>query len=196
MISSRSKPTRKACLRPRTGFWPAVLFPPRNPTNWAQRVEQNRSREERRTLRLQATTPEQVCFVGAGQIGELKTTPLTQGKKTGKSWALITSAEPPRWQAKDRLQGRRDDWGIEGKLHQRLDATLDEDRSRVRTPRGLTVLGMFRRLGVSFACAWLTPQRRKQKQSAWDFLDHLNAENARRAFSLVTSACPKAWRGG
>ena len=86
--------------------------------------------------------------------------------------------------------------GIEGKLHQRLDATLDEDRSRVRTPRGLTVLGMFRRLGVSFACAWLTPQRRKQKQSARDFLDHLNAENARRAFSLVTSACPKAWRGG
>ena len=173
-----------------------MIFPPRDPARTAQRVEKNRSRQERRALRLQSTTPEQVCFVGAAQIGQLQTTTVTKGQKTGKTWAVITSAEPERWQAKDLLQGRRDYWGIEGKLHQRLDATLDEDRSRVRTPRGLTVLGMFRRLVVSFACVWLTPERRKQKQSARDFLDHLNAANARRAFSLVTSVCPKAWHGG
>lgn len=143
---------------------------------------------------MQHTTPEQVCFVAAVQIGELQSHTEQKGKQSGKTWPLITSADPKQWPAQGLLQCRREYWGIEGKLHQRLDASLDEDRSRVRTLRGITVLGMFRRLVVSFACAWLdTPQRRKHKNSARDFQDHLRAENARRGFSLVTSLLPKAW---
>jgi len=145
-------------------------------------------------LRLQHTSPEQVCFVAAAQIGELHSRTVTKGNTGGKTWAVITSADSKQWTAKALLQGRRDYWGIEGKLHQRLDATLDEDRSRVRTVRGMTVLGMFRRLAVSFACAWLdSPRRRKQKNSARDFQDQLRAQNTRRGFSLVTSLQPKAW---
>lgn len=91
------------------------------------------------------------------------------------------------------LRCRRRYWGIEAG-HHRLDATLDEDRSRVRTPKAMTVLGMFRRMAISFACAWLDdPLRRKRKLCTRDFLNHLNAEKARRAFALVTSLNPKAW---
>lgn len=107
---------------------------------------------------------------------------------------MLTSADPKKWNAKALLQCRRDYWGIEGVFHQRLDETLDEDRSRVRTPTALTVLGMFRRLAVSLATAWLAcPRRRKQKKSMRDFQEQLRQNNHRRAFDLVTSLNPKAW---
>lgn len=149
---------------------------------------------ERRQLRLQDTSPEQVCFVAAAQIGHLQSWTVAQGKASGKSWPVLTSAEPKIWKAKELLQCRRDYWGIEGEFHQRLDATLDEDRSRVRTANGLTVLGLFRRLAVSLATAWLAcPHRRRQKKSTRDFQEQLRQNNQRRAFDLVTSLNPKAW---
>lgn len=157
-------------------------------------MEKNRGRHERRQLRLQDTTPEQVCFVAARQIGELcSTTSKKDTAQTQKIWALITSADPAQWPTMELLRCRRRYWGIEAS-HQRLDITLDEDRSRVRTPKAMTVLGMFRRMAMSLACAWLDdPLRRKRKLCTRDFLNHLNAENARKAFALVTSLNPKAW---
>ena len=132
--------------------------------------------------------------MAARQIGELCTTTSKKNTvQTQKSWPLITSADPAQWPAIELLRCRRRYWGIEAS-HQRLDATLDEDRSRVRTPKAMTVLGMFRRMAITFACVWLDdPLRRKRKQCTRDFLNHLNAENARRAFVLVTSLNPKAW---
>jgi len=132
--------------------------------------------------------------VAAAQIGQLQSWTVDKGKASGKTWPLITSADPKIWTSQALLQARRDYWGIEGIFHQRLDATLDEDRSRTRTPKSLTVLGMFRRLAVSLATAWLAcSQRRKEKQSTRDFQEHLRQERYRRAFSLVTSVHPKAW---
>jgi len=104
---------------------------------------------------------------------------------------MITSAD---WKALNLLRCRRGYWGIEAG-HQRLDMTLDEDRSRGRMPRAMTTLGMFRRVTVSFARARLAnPQRRRKKMSTRDFQNHLKAENSRRAFALVTSLNPKAWK--
>ncbi|HEV8544554.1 MAG TPA: hypothetical protein VGR78_19365 [Verrucomicrobiae bacterium] len=172
---------------------PAPFFP-QDPTKIAERQEINRGRKERRQLRLQNTDPEQVCFVGAAQIGQLQSGTINKGKASTKSWPIITSADPKAWSAKALLQARRDYWGIEGVFHQRLDATLDEDRSRTRTSNGLTVLGMFRRLAVSLATAWLTcPKRKKQKKSTRDFQEHLRENGCRRAFALVISLNPKAW---
>lgn len=140
------------------------------------------------------TTAEQVCFVAAAQLGQLQSSTAQKGKTSAKTGPVITSADPKIWNAKQLLQCRRDYWGIEGVFHQRLDATLDEDRSRVSTPRGLTVLGMFRRSAVSLATAWLAcPRRRRQKKSARDFQEQLRENNKRRAFDLVTSLNPKAW---
>jgi hypothetical protein len=107
---------------------------------------------------------------------------------------VITSAEVQRYPTDVLLACRRGYWAIEAKLHQRLDISLDEDRSRVRTPKGLFVLGLFRRLTVSLACAWLAePHRQRAKMSTRDFQRHLAAHNALRAFALVTAANPKAW---
>jgi len=132
--------------------------------------------------------------VAARQIGQLRS--RTNKKKTDptdRTWPLITSADPSQWPAIELLRCRRRYWGIEAG-HQRLDSTLDEDRSRTRTTRAMTVLGMFRRLATSLACVWLDdPTRRKRKMSTRDFLNHLRAQQARRAFALVSSVNPKAW---
>lgn len=131
--------------------------------------------------------------MAAAQIGQLQTSTLDKGQWRRKNWGVITSADPRLWNAQALLACRRGYWSIEAG-HQRLDVSLDEDRSRVRTPKAMAVLGMFRRLTVSFACAWLQPpQRRRAKLSTRDFQRHLAAQNARRAFSLVTTANPKAW---
>jgi len=79
-------------------------------------------------------------------------------------------------------------------LHYRLDEVMDEDRSRVRTPKAAHVLGMFRRLAVSLAIPWLNQKRKTRKRaSTRDFLDHLRANNARRALLLVSANNPTAW---
>lgn len=121
------------------GLLKARAFSPSGSTKIAEWRETNRGRKERRQLRLQDTTREQGCFVAAAQIGELQSWTVRKGKASAKIWPVITSAHPKIWQAKELLQCRCDYWGIEGVFHQRLDATLDEDRSRVRTLRGLTV---------------------------------------------------------
>jgi hypothetical protein len=143
-------------------------------------------------LRLQETSPAQVCFVGAAQIGWLQTSVCEKGKERCKDWGLITSADPQQWDVKKLLLGRRQYWQIESS-HQRLDVSLDEDRSRTRTIKAMTVLGMFRRLTISFAAVWLNPKRKKAKSTTRDFQRSLAAQNARLAFSLITSTNPKAW---
>src|SRR5215213_5213226 len=155
ITSSPSRPTARACTRMCKSFSRPVLFFPRDPARKASRTERNRGRREWRQLTLQDTNPEQVCFVAASQIGQLKTRTWRQSKSGRKNWAVITSASPTQWTAAALLKCRREYWGIEGQFHQRLDATLDEDRSRVRTPKAMMVLGMFRRLVVSFATAWM-----------------------------------------
>lgn len=89
---------------------------------------------------------------------------------------------------------KRGYWTIESALHYRLDEVLEEDRSRVRTPNAALVLGLFRRLSVSFALPWLAARKkRKRRTSTRDFHDHLRADHARRAHLLVTAAAPTSW---
>ncbi|MBU6398872.1 MAG: hypothetical protein KGS61_01010 [Verrucomicrobia bacterium] len=65
----------------------------------------------------------------------------------------------------------------------------------MRTPRGLTVLGMFRRLVISFACAWLDgPSNLKRRLSTRYFQRHLAFDRARLGFALVTARKPNAWK--
>ena len=108
---------------------------------------------------------------------------------------LITSLEAQQASGNDLKKIKRDYWGIESKLHYRLDNVLDEDRSRVRTPNAALVLGMFRRVVVSFAIPWHQEKKKTDKRtSTRSFLDHLNANNHRRAFDLVTCKVPTAWK--
>src|SRR5882762_5978109 len=80
-ICLRSKPIKKHCTRRCMDYWQSLLFFPPDKTMSAERQETNRSRQERRQLRLQHTSPEQVCFVAATQIGELRTRTLEKGNQ-------------------------------------------------------------------------------------------------------------------
>lgn len=127
---------------------------------------------------------------------ELRRLIVERGKKReSPPLLLLTSAPPDRWNARALLRARRDYWGIESTFHQRLDATLDEDRSRVRTPNAAHALGLFRRLVVSMGHAWLERVRQKKSRASLrTFVTALRAHNARRALDLVTTSAPQAWK--
>lgn len=137
-----------------------------------------------------------MCFPAAAQAIELRRLVITAGKKKeSPPLLLLTSAPPGRWNARAILAARRDYWGIEGRFHQRLDTTLDEDRSRVRTPNAAHALGLFRRLVVSVGHEWIAQaQKKNPRASLRTFVTGLRAHGARRALDLVTASAPRAWK--
>lgn len=154
----------------------------------------NRGRKESRAIETQQTDPEQVCFPAARQIGALQRRVQRNGKATEETVHLISSLSVEELSAAGLQQIKRDYWSIESDLHYRLDEVMDEDRSRVRTPRAAQVLGMFRRLAISFAIPWIEQKKKKRKRiSTRDFHDHLRVNNARAAFILVTAKAPTTW---
>ena len=56
-------------------------------------------------------------------------------------------------EAQGLLRLKRSYWIIESRLHHRLDVTMGEDLSRVRTPHSALVLGMIRRVLLSLSNA-------------------------------------------
>ena len=160
------------------------------------RRERNRSRREIRALQSQETTPQSVCFPGARQIARLRRRVRRPGetKTTEETVYLLSSRSLASLPAAELAVLKRAYWKIESALHYRLDETLEEDRSRVRTPKHAHLLGMFRRLAVSLTIPWLHQKKRSRKRaSARDFHDHLRADNARRAHLLVTTNAPASW---
>jgi hypothetical protein len=127
---------------------------------------------------------------------ELRRRVVERGKrKESPPLQLLTSAPPQRWNARALLHARRDYWGIESTLHQRLDTTLDEDRSRVRTPNAAHALGLFRRLVVSVGHPWVErAQKKNSRASLRTFVTGLRAHASRRALDLVTASAPQAWK--
>jgi predicted transposase YbfD/YdcC len=146
----------------------------------------------------EATDPQKTGFPSARQIVGLNRRVLGgAGQMSNETVHLISSLEPQKASGDDLKKIKRAYWRIESDLHSRLDQILDEDRSRVRTPKAAHVLGMFRRLAVSFAIAWTTERQKKRKRtSTRDFLDHLRMHNARHAFHLVTAKSPLSWMTG
>ena len=138
------------------------LFPPREPAvpepgDW----ELNRSRVEMRFIGgCEPTDPEQAGFPSARQVASLTRLVLRKDKTSKETVHLITSLEESKASGKDLKKIKRDYWAIESKLHYRLDNVLDEDRSRVRNPNAALVLGMFRRVVVSFAIPWSLEKRK------------------------------------
>ena len=103
---------------------------------------------------------------------------------------LITSLSLEELNAQDMLRLDRKYWGIENGLHQRLDVSSLEDKSRVRNPLAVFNLGLFRRAAISFAIHWIQRQSNKRLATTTGFYDEMRANGARKAFSLVTVAKP------
>lgn len=160
------------------------------PANWAHTgPEKNRSRTEIRTLCTAPLSPEQACFPAAAQSAII----LRQGLGNQPDIQyLLTSREPARMSAPQWQVAQRAYWGIESGLHQRLDVSADEDRSRVRHRNAAWILAMFRRTSVSLFVHWRGQDPRRAKSTLADFHEEMGLEHQRRAFALVNSKQSRA----
>lgn len=117
---------------------------------------------EIRSLDCIEVTPSQVGFPGVQLVARLRTRVLRKGKWSDQTVYLLSSHTLEELQAEGLLRLKRGYWVIESRLHHCLDVSLQEDLSRVRSPRAARVLGMIRRVIVSLANA-AVDQARKVK---------------------------------
>lgn len=112
------------------------------------------------------------------------------GKHKPETVWLLTSREPERLNATQWLQANREYWGVEGGLHQRLDASTNEDQCRVRNRNAIWVLGMFRRLAVSLFSEWRHRDPKRKYATMTDFQSDMGAEHASYAMRFISSRYP------
>jgi len=139
-----------------------------------------------------ALSPEQAGFPFAQQGAKLQQAVDDPRKPQAsfKQFFLITSHDPQSYDAGAWLDDKRGYWGIENRLHQRLDVIALEDKSRVRTLNAAWNLAMFRRLSVSFGIHWIRRQRNRRQATLSGFYDAMKAERTRIAFNLITAMQP------
>ena len=154
------------------------------PPHWARTAEQNRGRQEIRTLCAALIDPEPACFPAAAQCAVLLRQGL--GEQPDLQY-LLTSRARERLRASQWLEAQRAYWGVEAGLHQRLDVSADEDRSRVRDRKACWTLSMFRRISISLFMHWRAQHPKRAKATLADFHDEMALEHQRRAFALVNS---------
>ena len=125
-------------------------------------------------LRSCAATPEQVNFPCVEQIARLRRHLRQHSPETV---ALVASLPPQSLDAAQWLQDNRAAWGIESGLHQRLDVSHLDDQCRIRKPKSMQVIGMFRRFSNSLFIHWRSHQNKPQHKTTTDFFSALNAEH-------------------
>jgi hypothetical protein len=159
--------------------------------------EVNRGRREIRVLEALEVTPERVGFPGARLIARLRRRARRKGKKSTETVYLISSLTLEELDALGWLKLKRGYWIIESRLHQALDVSLDEDRSRVRQANAALVLGLFRRLVVSVAQTAIqavqTPKTRWSVRRYQQQFAHRNG-GPERLHALVFAKNPNSWR--
>jgi hypothetical protein len=122
--------------------------------------EHNRNRLEIRSLQGLEVTPSQVGFPGARLAARLETRVKRKGQWSREVIYLLSSFTLEELQAQGMLALKRGYWVVESRLHHCLDISLQEDQSRVRTPRAARVLGTLRRVVLSLANAAVDKARK------------------------------------
>lgn len=140
-----------------------------------------------RTLRSTVATPEQVDFPCVEQVALLR---RNLRHHRAETVALVTSLLPQELNAQQWLQENRSAWGIESGLHQRLDVSHLDDQCRVRKPRSMRVMGMFRRFSNSLFIHWRSRQKRPRHKTTTDFFSAMNAEHHRYAIRCLHARQP------
>ena len=125
-------------------------------------------RRTRRTLKV-IQAPQDLGFLGASQIAQLRRASTRNGRKTGEVVHLITSAVLPQ-ASPDRIAAWiRGHQGVENRLHRVRDVTFDEDRSQIRTGQAPHVMASLRNLAISIhRLAGTTNIAQATRQAAWD----------------------------
>jgi hypothetical protein len=91
----------------------------------------------------------QLGLAGAAQLIVIIRSCTEKGKTTTARTYFVTSRPADRLSPLQVLELRRRQWGIEAICHQRLDVSLHEDQSRVRSPSGVAVLGLLSRISLA-----------------------------------------------
>lgn len=138
-------------------------------------------------MRCQAATAEAVDFPCVEQIALLR---RHLRKHSPETVALVTSLQPQSLDAAQWLQLNRAAWGIESGLHQRLDVSHQDDQCRVRKPKSMRVMGMFRRFSNSLFMHWRSRQTKPQYKTTTDFFTAMNAEHHRYAIRCLYARQP------
>lgn len=150
-------------------------------------MEINKGVRESRTLVTRPADPESLGFPFVAQAALL----TRQGGGKPETVALATSLTPQELGAAQWLQAKRQYWGIENGLHQRLDVSHNDDHCRLRNANGLWLLGMFRRLSNSLCVAWLLRQEKPEQKTTTDFQTAMVEDNLAKAMRFITSKHPK-----
>ena len=127
--------------------------------------ERNRNRLEIRSLECLEVTPSQVGFPGARLAARLETRVRRKGQWSREVIYLLSSFTLQELQAQGMLALKRGYWVVESRLHHCLDISLQEDQSRVRTPRAARVLGTIRRVVLSLANAAVDKARKNHPKT-------------------------------
>jgi hypothetical protein len=149
--------------------------------------EFNKGELEVRVLRSRAASAEEVDFPGVEQIALLRRQLRAHRPETV---ALVTSLPPEALTAAQWLKDNRSAWGIESGLHQRLDVSHLDDQCRVRLPKSMRVMGMFRRLSNSLFMHWRSRQKKPRHKTTADFFSAMNAEHHRYAICCLHARQP------
>ena len=104
--------------------------------------------------------------------------------------ALVTSLAPAELSAAQWLEHNRAAWGIESGLHQRLDVSHLDDLCRVRKPKAMRLMGMFRRFSNSLFLHWRSRQNKPHHKTTTDFFSAMNAEHHRYAIRCLHARQP------
>lgn len=134
-----------------------------------------------------SATPEQIDFPCVEQVALLRRNLRHHRPETV---ALVTSLPPAQLDAAQWLVYNRAAWGIESGLHQRLDVSHLDDQCRVREPRSMRVMGMFRRFSNSLFMHWRTQQTQPQYKTTTDFFSAMNAEHHRYGIRCLHARMP------
>lgn len=140
-----------------------------------------------RILRCRVATAEQVDFPCVEQIALLR---RHLRKHSPETVALVTSLLPEALDAAQWLHYNRAAWGIESGLHQRLDVSHRDDQCRVRNPKSMRLMGMFRRFSNSLFMHWRSRQAKPHYKTTTDFFTAMNAEHHRYAIRCLHARQP------
>lgn len=99
---------------------------------------------------MREVTPAQLGLPGAAQLIVIIRTCTEKGKTTTARTYFVTSRPTAQFSPLQILFLRPGQWGIEGTCHQRLDVSLHEDKSLVRSLSGVAVLGLLARISLAF----------------------------------------------
>lgn len=133
------------------------------------RDKQHGRREERHSYHT--PIPEELAWIAedwpARSLGQVISYVKRDGKDTYEVRYYVSSLEPDAERFAAAVRGH---WGIENSLHWVLDATFDEDQSRIRKDHGPENFALLRRIAVNVVRQDTSKGsiRKKRKRAAWN----------------------------